>query len=283
MSNEIQVSPASVFSLAPKTMEEAFKLAEMMANSDFVPKAYQGKPGNVLVAVQMGQELGLKPMASLQNIGVINGKPGIYGDAGKAILLANGCQIEEDDTSVIRKTEMGRCVVTRPGHAPVERTFSVADAKTAGLWNKEGPWKTYPLRQLAWRAFWFAARDAAADLLKGFDGVEALADMPAERDVTPPAKRQTGAQAAESAREQAQTGASEAITPAMRENAILDLELIAREQGAEEYKAAWSALTKAFRVSIGVPERDRIMKIAESIPGEATESVDPETGEVSHD
>jgi len=108
-----------------------------------------------------------------------------------------------------------------------------------------------------------------------------LEQIPAEKDITP--KRQTGAQAAEAAREQAQTGASAVITPAMRENAILDLELIAREQGAEEYKAAWSALPKAFRVSIGVPERDRIMKIAESIPGESTETVDTSAGEVGHD
>ena len=30
---------------------------------------------------------------------------------------------------------------------------------------------------MAWRAFWFAARDAAADLLKGLGGAEELADI----------------------------------------------------------------------------------------------------------
>lgn len=164
------------------------------------------------------------------------------------------------------------------------REFWKENYATAGKDSTEpnAMWKKRPYGQIAKCAEAQALRKAfpefgsapTADEMEGKDFIDTEALRPT---------RQTGAQAAESAREQAQTGASEAITPAMRENAILDLELIAREQGAEEYKAAWSALTKAFRVSIGVPERDRIMKIAESIPGEATESVDPETGEVNHD
>lgn len=53
-------------------------------------------------------------------------------------------------------------------------------AKTAKLWGKEGPWTNYPYRQMAWRAFWWAARDAAADVLKGIWGVEELVDYKAD-------------------------------------------------------------------------------------------------------
>lgn len=276
MSNDLQVAPA-VFSLIPKTMEEAFKMAEMMANSDFVPKAYQGKPGNVLVAVQMGQEIGLKPMQAVQNIAVINGKPGIYGDAGKAILLANGCQIEEDDIGVIRNTETGRCIVTRPGRAPVERTFSIADAKTAGLWNKEGPWKTHPFRQLAWRAFWFAARDAASDLLKGLDGAEVIADFQPEKEINPQPKRQTGTQAAE----QAKQSAAAQFDPAERAVMVSNLEKIATEYGTEAYAETWSKLTKQERHMVGADEHARLKIVAASIAGDSAETVDAETGEVT--
>jgi hypothetical protein len=171
--NELQT-----FSLNPTTFEEAVKFADLMAKSEMVPKVYKDKPGNVLVAVQMGAELGMPAMQSIQNIAVINGKPGIYGDLGKALLLADGCDIDEDDTEVIKKNQKARCKITRKGRTPVERTFSVDDAKTAGLWNKEGPWKTYPWRQMAWRAFWFAARDAASDVLKGMGGAEELIDKP---------------------------------------------------------------------------------------------------------
>lgn len=181
----VAVRPAPTFSLVPQNMQEAFKLAELIAGSDLAPKDYRGKPGNVLIAVQMGQELGLSPMTSIQSIAVINGKPGLYGDVGKALLLAAGLIIEEDDIEVIAKTSMGRCKITRPGRPPVERTFSVENAKKAGLLGKDGPWKNYPERQLAWRAFWFAARDAASDLLKGLRGAEEIADYQADAQDAP--------------------------------------------------------------------------------------------------
>lgn len=176
----------TAFDLTPRTLDEAIRLAELISKSELVPPAYQDKPANVMIAVQMGQEVGLKPLAALQNIAVINGKPGLYGDAGKALLLGRGFGIEEMDAEAIKKGGLARCTITRPGHAPVTRTFSIEDAKTAGLWGKVGPWTEYPSRQLAWRAFWFAARDAAADVLKGLGGGEELEDQPREaRNITP--------------------------------------------------------------------------------------------------
>lgn len=174
---------ATTFSLAPANLTEALKFAEMMAQSELVPKDYRSKPGNVLIAVQMGAEVGLQPMAAIQNIAVINGKPGIYGDAGKAILLAAGCQIEEDDIKLIKERGYASCTITRNGKQTT-RTYGIDNAKTAKLWGKEGPWSTNPERQMAWRAFWFAARDAAADLLKGLSGAEELRDYtPVEREI----------------------------------------------------------------------------------------------------
>lgn len=168
------------FSLLPGSFEELKEYVRLIAASDMVPKDFRDKPGNVLVAIQMGGELGLKPMQAVQNIAVINGRPSIYGDLGKAMLRSNGCDIEEADIDEIRKTGSAWCVITRKGQNPVRRTFSVDDAKTAGLWGKAGPWTTYPFRQMAWRAFWFAARDAASDLLKGLAGREEIEDIVVE-------------------------------------------------------------------------------------------------------
>lgn len=200
MSTEIQKVTKS-FSLNPASLKEAIELSELMAKSDLVPKDYKGKPGNILVAVQMGAEIGLPAMQSIQNIAVINGKPSIYGDLGKALLLAAGCDIDEDDIEKIKKNGKARCKITRPGRTPVERTYSIENAKTAKLWGKEGPWTTNPERQMAWRAFWFAARDAAADFLKGLGGAEELMDIPAKDmggaevvDRTPLAEGETGQQ-----------------------------------------------------------------------------------------
>lgn len=169
------------FDLSPQNFEQAMTFAKYLAESEMVPKQYRGRAGDCLIAMQWGHEIGLKPLQALQSIAPVNGKPNLYGDAGKAMLLAAGCEIDEDDTETIRATGRARCKITRPGRRAVERTFSQADAETAKLWGKEGPWRNYPYRQMAWRAFWFAARDAAADLLRGMGGAEEAADMPAER------------------------------------------------------------------------------------------------------
>ena len=162
--------------LGPRDFNEALTQAEYLAASEMVPKAYRGKPGDCLIAIQWGGEIGLKPLQAMQSIAPVNGKPNLYGDAGKAMLLAHGCIIEEDDTELVKANGRARCVIRRRGRPPVQRTFSIEDAKTAGLWNKEGPWRAYPYRQMAWRAFWFAARDAAADILRGMGGYEESLD-----------------------------------------------------------------------------------------------------------
>lgn len=170
------LAPRGQFDLSPQTFDQALTFANYLAESEMVPKQYRNRAGDCLIAMQWGMEIGLKPLQALQSIAAVNGKPSIYGDAGKAMLLAAGCEIDEDDTAIIRSTGVARCKITRPGRRPVERTFSIEDAKTAQLWGKAGPWTTSPYRQMAWRAFWFAARDAAADLLRGMGGAEEAAD-----------------------------------------------------------------------------------------------------------
>lgn len=68
------------FSLAPQSIDEALRFAEMRSKSSLVPKDFSGNPGNILVAVQWGMELGLQPMQAMQNIAVINGRPSLWGE-----------------------------------------------------------------------------------------------------------------------------------------------------------------------------------------------------------
>jgi hypothetical protein len=172
---------------APTTLDEAMRFSEMLSKSQMVPKAYQGKPEDVLVAVQWGKELGLAPLQALQNIACINGKPSVYGDAAMALVQASSvCEgIDEHFEGEGTPNPIAVCVAHRRNRTPVTARFSVEDAKRAGLWNKPGPWQAYPKRMMQMRARSFALRDAFPDVLKGLITAEEAQDYPQEKDATP--------------------------------------------------------------------------------------------------
>ncbi|RZI99834.1 MAG: hypothetical protein EON90_09940 [Brevundimonas sp.] len=172
----------SVAALVPQSLDEAFRVANAIAASGLAPKGVD-KPEQVLVAIMAGAELGFAPFQAMQSFAVINGKPNIWGDAIPALLWSAGFDIEEwfDDADAPTKAT---CKITRPNGKEVERSFSVADAKRAGLHGKAGPWQQYQPRMLQMRARAFAARDGAADVLRGMQIAEEAQDFGPVRDVT---------------------------------------------------------------------------------------------------
>lgn len=178
-----QLPKPEAFSLRPRTFEEAYRFANLMSESDLIPREFQKKPANVLVAVQLGMELGVAPMQAIQNIAVINGRPVIWGDLLPAIVLASGIMEQFEETGDDKEA---RCTVKRKNLAPITRVFTIEEAKKAGLIDRSDAWKKYPKRMLQMRARAFAFRDMFADLLKGVsirEEVEDYDDNP--RDVTP--------------------------------------------------------------------------------------------------
>ena len=175
---------------APTNLTEAIQFSDMLASSSMVPKAYQGKPQDILVCVQWGYEMGLAPMQALQNIAVINGKPSVYGDAAMALVQASPvCEdVEEYFEDTDKPNFVAVCIASRKGRKPVTVKFSVEDAKRAGLWGKQGPWTAYPKRMMQMRARGFALRDAFPDVLKGMITAEEAQDYPDDAKPTPVAK-----------------------------------------------------------------------------------------------
>ncbi|SAL26138.1 recombinase RecT [Caballeronia telluris] len=259
--------PAQSFDLSPKSLEEALKFADYLADSSIVPKDFQQKPGNILVAIQWGMELGLKPMQAMQNIAVINGRPSLWGDAVLALVRASPlCEYVYE--SFENGTAM--CRVKRRGEDEQFRTFSEADAKQAGLIGKQGPWAQYPQRMKQMRARAFALRDVFPDVLKGMPIAEEVSDFATEKDITPRGK-QTPTQIAQAAQQSAQIARTD-----KHENMIADLELIAKEGGPEPLAAAWGRMTKEDRKAIGPDELNRLKAMA------GAEDVTPNEG-ASHE
>lgn len=155
-------------SIVPRNLDEAYRLAQAISLSGLQPKDMKG-PEQILVAILHGLEIGLKPMQALQRIAVINGRPTIWGDAAIGLIRASSLL-----EWIIEKIEgagdarMATCKAKRRGDPEaIERSFSVSDAKAAGLWKKAGPWTSYPDRMMQMRARGFALRDGFADVLGG--------------------------------------------------------------------------------------------------------------------
>lgn len=173
----LPIALGSSGALMPQNLPEAIEVAKLMSASGILPKQFDGNTGAVFVAIQMGAEVGLSPMAALQNIAVINGRPSLWGDAFLAVVMAHpDCLdvVETFDDATMTAT----CVVRRRGRQSVPATFSMTDAKTAGLWGKQGPWTQYPKRMLKMRARGFACRDTFPDALRGIRLAEEVQDYP---------------------------------------------------------------------------------------------------------
>ena len=174
----LAVADRQQFDLSPRNFEQALTFSNYLADSDMVPKDFKGKPGNCLIAIQWGAELGLKPLQALQNLAIINGRPSLWGDAVIALVRSSPlCEyvLESDDGNA------ATCKVKRRGEPEQVRTFSMEDAHSAGLKGKQGPWTQYPKRMRQMRARAFALRDVFPDVLRGLPVAEEVMDTPAER------------------------------------------------------------------------------------------------------
>ena len=198
--------------LNPANLHEALEMAGVLCKSSLIPKDFQGNPGNVLVAIQWGMELGLAPMQALQSIAVINGRPSLWGDAVIALCKSHPvCEwikesFDADGTAV--------CIAKRKGDPePVERRFSLDDAKKAQLIGKQGPWSQYPRRMLQMRARSWCLRDAFPDLLRGMAVAEEAQDSVVATVEPPPIDPTATATARLKSRLAAQPAQSEIPAP----------------------------------------------------------------------
>lgn len=195
-------SGGKVKAIVPQNIEEAFRMADAIYLSGMYPESYaadaerrtgkqmqgidrQATTSRIMVGIQKAMEVGLPPISGLSSIYIVNNRPTIYGDGIPALLYASGkvTKFKEWSEGTWGTDDyVCKCVIQRNDmEDPIQREFSWADAKKAGLANKTGPWTTHPKRQLQMRARGFAARDGAADILNGLGIYEEVIDIPEKR------------------------------------------------------------------------------------------------------
>lgn len=171
--------------LEPNDMDGLWRIASSIMASSLTPNGIRSTE-DCFIALAHGIEIGLPPMQAIQKIAVINGRPTVWGDAMMGLVLASGLleDIQEEFEGDEGTDEFWAvCVVKRKGMVPHRTTFSVADAKAAGLWGKRGPWTDYYHRMLKMRARAFGLRDRFADVLGGLYMAEEAQDLEPPKQV----------------------------------------------------------------------------------------------------
>jgi hypothetical protein len=174
-----------------EVMPLAFQLADKLAATEFVPVALKNRPAAIAAAILTGHEVGLPPMASLQHINVIQGRPTLSAAAMRGLILAHGHRIWVEEQTITRATVCSQ----RRGEDRVSTvSWTLDDAKRAKLEHKDN-WQHYPRNMLVARATGDNARANFIDVLSGIaytteeaqDMDEGVALTPAEgRAETPP-------------------------------------------------------------------------------------------------
>lgn len=200
------VTGGKVAGIVPANIEEAFRLSDAINQSGMAPYGLD-TPQKIMIAMLAGMELGMPAMQSVQSVAVINNRPCIWGDALIGVIRSSrDCEYVKEWIEGEGDSMVAWCETKRRGEdEPVRKSFSVDDAKRAGLWqtqarvtkqgrngsyekDNDSPWYKYPKRMLQMRARAWCLRDTYADILKGMQVREEVEDFTGPekaKDVTP--------------------------------------------------------------------------------------------------
>jgi hypothetical protein len=183
--------------------DHIWRVSKAFSASKMVPTQFQGKAEDCFVACQMALQLGVNPLLALQNLTVIQGRPGF--NAQFAIALANqrGPFLGPITYSTTGKGETlavtAKAVIKATGEE-VSITVDMATAKAEGWSTRNSKYKSIPEQMLRYRAATWLIRLYCPEVLMGFQTSEEIIDTSTTqrttvRDVTPEEPRKGGLEA----------------------------------------------------------------------------------------
>lgn len=174
--NEIVVHQQAAIRLPQEWEFNAMeRLATYAAQSGLVSNL---KPAQVIFIILKGYELNITPMQALADIHLVNGKPGLSVQLMISLANRSGMLSHFDIPDADEAFKAGKATVSatrkdRPD-SPISMTFTMEDAKKAGLSGKTGPWTQYPGQMLVNRAVSMVLRRIIPEALSGMYLTEEL-------------------------------------------------------------------------------------------------------------
>ena len=156
-----RITPSAII---PRTIDEVARLAKMAAASGLAKTTSPEAAGMLICA---GLEIGLTPMQALLGMHMIEGRPTLAADTIVALIVRR-TDVCEYWRSIESTPERHTIETKRRGEEfqPVRRTWTLDDAKRAGLTGKT-IWQRYPVDMLRHRCATSLAREVFPDIIAG--------------------------------------------------------------------------------------------------------------------
>lgn len=159
----------------------AWQAAQALSKSTLVPANFQGRPENVLIAVEQAQRLNVSPFMVMQNLYVISGRPSWSSKFLIAMINGSGKFDEElhfDESCDAQGNPYACLAWTMKNGRRVEGVkVDMKMAQAEGWLTKNGSkWKTLPALMLRYRAASFFANLNCPELTLGLYTKEEVED-----------------------------------------------------------------------------------------------------------
>lgn len=189
-----------------QSFEDAQRMAGALCASSLVPETYQGNKANCMIALEMSQRIGASPMAVMQNLHIIHGRPSW--SSTFVIAALNSCgrfsairfrveDLGETDAKIDEwsgpkgsRTKSSRiikvndkscvawCYDKASGDVLEGPPVSIGMAVAEGWYTKDGSkWVTMPDLMLRYRAAKFFGNLYAPDVLMGMHTADEVEDF----------------------------------------------------------------------------------------------------------
>ena len=167
------------------TFNLACQMAKGLSQSTLVPQQFQNNPANCLIALEQSNRLNISPMAVMQNLYIVQGKPSFSSSFIIGLINASGkydMELQFDEEEKDGKPYACTCWTEKDGRkvTGIKITMDMADKE--GWTKKNGSkWLTIPQVMLRYRAASFFARMNCPELSIGLYSKEELDDFPTPR------------------------------------------------------------------------------------------------------
>lgn len=164
-----------------QAFEDGQRIAKVLAASKLVPDTFKNNIGDCLIAMEMANRMGANPLAVMQNLYIVHGKPSWSSTFIIAAINQSGrfkTTLMFEESGEGENKSIVAYAIDHDENRVESPSVSIKMAKEEGWFQKKGSkWQTMPDLMLRYRAATFFGRLYTPDLLMGLQTQEEIIDV----------------------------------------------------------------------------------------------------------